>query len=118
MEVAGSSPAPAFIAAWCNGNTSDFDPEIQGSNPCAAANQSNINNMKSLLNWRQWVLYALFAGCFIAFLMMCDETDNTAAEFITMRIKAVVLMSVCGYTLCKLTGKWEREGKIKIEEPQ
>lgn len=74
--------------------------------------------MKSLLNWRQWVLYALFAGCFVAFLMMCDEADNTRMEFIFIRIKALALMFACGYPLCKLAKKWEREGKIKIEEPK
>lgn len=74
--------------------------------------------MKQLFNWRQWVLYALFAGCFYAFLMLCDETDNTMAEFITIRVKAAILMLACGYPLCKLTRKWEREGKIKIEEPK
>lgn len=74
--------------------------------------------MKQLLNWRQWVLYALFAGCFYALLMMGDETANTMREFVIIRIKAVVLMLACGYPLCKLTKKWEREGKIKIEEPE
>lgn len=70
--------------------------------------------MKTILNWRQWVRYALFAGCFFAFLMMCDETDNTMGEFIAIRIKALVLMLACGYPLCKLAKKWEREGKIKM----
>lgn len=63
--------------------------------------------MKQLLNWRQWVLYALFAGCFFAFLMMCDETDNTIREFIAIRVKAVILMLACGYPLYKLTKKWK-----------
>lgn len=70
--------------------------------------------MKKLLNWRHWVLYAFFAGCFYAFLMMCDETDNTFGDFTAIRIKAVTLMLACGYPLCKLTKKWEREGKLKI----
>lgn len=74
--------------------------------------------MKQLLNWRQWVPYALFAGCFFALLMMCDETENTMGEFIAIRIEAAMLMFACGYPLCKLTKKWEREGKIKIEEPK
>ena len=60
------------------------------------------------------MLYALLAGCFFAFLMMCDETDNTLGEFLTIRIYAVALMLACGYPLCKLTKKWEREGKIKM----
>ena len=70
--------------------------------------------MKDLKNWRQWVLYTLFAGCLFAFLMMCDETDNTLEEFVAIRIKAVALMLACGYPLCKLTKKWERKGKIKM----
>lgn len=60
------------------------------------------------------MLYALFAGCFFALLMMCDETDNTLGEFTVIRIKAVTLMLACGYPLCKLTKKWEREDKIKM----
>lgn len=60
------------------------------------------------------MLYALLAGCFFAFLMMCDETDNTLGEFFTIRIYAVALILACGYPLCKLTKKWEREGKIKM----
>lgn len=74
--------------------------------------------MKTKLNWRQWVLYALFAGCFCALMMMCDETDNTMGEFVSIRIKALALMLVCGYPLCRLAKKWEHEGKIKIEEPK
>lgn len=70
--------------------------------------------MKQLLNWRQWVLYTLFAGCFYALCMFCDETDNTIGDFIEIRIYAVMLMLACGYPLCKLTKKWEREGKIKM----
>lgn len=70
--------------------------------------------MKTILNWRQWTLYALFAGCFYAFLMMCDETDNTIQEFIAIRVKAVILMFACGYLFCKFTKKWKREGKIKM----
>lgn len=70
--------------------------------------------MKTILNWRRGVLYALFAGCFYAFLMMCDETDNTMGEFVAIRIKAVILMLACGYPLCRLTKKWEREGKVTV----
>lgn len=68
--------------------------------------------MKSLLNWRQWVLHALLAGCFYALMMMCDMTENTIAEFVNIRLAALALMFACGYPLCKLTKKWEREGKI------
>ena len=70
--------------------------------------------MKQLLNWRQWVLYTLFAGCFFAFLMMCDESDNTLTESVTIRVYAVLLMLACGWPLCRLTKKWGKEGKIKI----
>ena len=70
--------------------------------------------MKKLLNWRQWVLYALFAGCFVAFLMLCDESDNTMTEFVTIRVYAVLLMLACGWPLCRLTKKLGKEGTIKI----
>lgn len=69
--------------------------------------------MKTIFNWRQCVLYILLAGCFFALLMFCDETSDTMSEFTAIRIKAVALMLACGYPLCKLTKKWEREGKIR-----
>lgn len=68
--------------------------------------------MKQILNWRQWTLWALLAGCLLALMMMCDETDNTIGEFIAARVKAAALLLACGYPLCKLTKRWEREGKI------
>lgn len=68
--------------------------------------------MKKLLNWRQWVLYALFAGCFIGFVMLCDETDNTLTEFVTIRVYAVLLMLACGWLLYRLTKKWGKEEKV------
>lgn len=68
--------------------------------------------MKQLLNWRQWVLYALFAGCFIGFVMLGDESDNTMQEFISLRVYAVALMLACGWPLCRLTKKWGKEEKV------
>lgn len=67
-----------------------------------------------MLNWRQWTLNAFMVGCFIAFLMMCDETDNTMQEFISLRVKAVALMLACGIPLCGLYAKWGRKGKIRM----
>lgn len=58
------------------------------------------------------MLYALFAGCFVAFLMLCDESDNTMQEFISLRVYAVALMLACGWPLCRLTKKWKKEGKV------
>ena len=68
--------------------------------------------MKELLNWRRWVLNLLTAGCFCAFCMMCDETDNTLEEFVLIRICAAILMLVCGWSLARLSEKWRRERKI------
>lgn len=58
------------------------------------------------------MLYALFAGCFVAFLMLCDESDNTMTEFVTIRVYAVLLMLGCGWPLYRRTKKWGREGKV------
>lgn len=69
--------------------------------------------MKTLLTWRQWLLYILSAGCFFALLMLHDETENSIGEFVATKIEAVALMLACGWPLCKLTKKWEREGKVK-----
>ena len=71
--------------------------------------------MKNLLNWRQLLLYALLCGCLWGLFMFCDsEYGETANEMLTHSLTGLALMLACGYPLCKLTKKWEREGKIKM----
>lgn len=60
------------------------------------------------------MLYALFAGCFYALLVLCDETEKPIAEMLKDLIKGLSLMFACGFTLYKLTKKWALEGKIKL----
>lgn len=74
--------------------------------------------MKQLLNWRQWVLYVLFAVGFFAVVLIFGEDERPMGEWIEARIYLAVLAAACFYPLCKLTKKWERENKIKIEEPK
>ena len=76
-----------------------------------------IQYMKSL-NWRQWVLYILLFGSFWGLLMACDGYGQTANEFLIHSLQGLALMLACGYSLCKLTKKWEREGKIKVDKPK
>ena len=58
MEVSktsdfGSYPNGSVIALWCNGNMSDSDPEIAGSNPVRAALGHSYNGYYSGLLIRQ-----------------------------------------------------------------
>lgn len=74
--------------------------------------------MKRFLNWRQWVLYALFAIGFFAVMLFFGEDERPMGQWIEARIYLALIATACFYPLFKLTNKWEREGKIKIEEPK
>lgn len=72
--------------------------------------------MKRFLNWRQWVLYALFAIGFFAVILIFGDDERPMAEWIEVRIYLALIATVCFYPLSKLTKKWEREGKIKTTQ--
>lgn len=74
--------------------------------------------MKQLLNWRQCVLYALLAIGFFAVILIFGDDERPMSQWIEVRIYLAAIAAACFYPLCKLTKKWEREGKIKIEEPK
>lgn len=74
--------------------------------------------MKQLLNWRQWVLYVLFAVGFFAVVLIFGEDERPMGRWIEVRVYLALLAAASFYPLCKLTKKWERENKIKIEEPK
>lgn len=74
--------------------------------------------MKSTLNWRQWVLYLLFVIGLMAVMLIFGDDEPPMAQWIEVRIYFAAIATACFYPLCKLTKKWEREGKIKIEEPK
>lgn len=69
--------------------------------------------MKTTINWRQWIINALVAVCFYAFLMLSDETDNALREFLIIKIEGILLMAAAGTTAWLLARKWRREGKIR-----
>lgn len=68
--------------------------------------------MKQLLNWRQWVLYALLTIGFFAVILIFGDDELPMAQWIEVRIYLALIAAACFYPLCKLTKKWEREGKI------
>lgn len=74
--------------------------------------------MKTKLNWRWLVLYALFAAGFLAVVLIFGDDERPMAQWIELRIYLAAIATACFYPLCKLMEKWEREGKIKIEEPK
>ena len=74
--------------------------------------------MKTKLNWRWLVLYALFAVGFFAVILIFGEDERSIVQWIEVRIYLTLIATACFYPLCKLTKNWEREGKIKIEEPK
>lgn len=69
--------------------------------------------MEQLLNWRQWVLYALFTAGFFAVVLIFSEDERPLAQWMEVRIYLALIATACFYPLCKLPKKWEREGKIK-----
>ena len=74
--------------------------------------------MRQLFNWRQWTLYALLAVGSLAVMLIFGDDERPMAQWIEVRIYLAAIAAACFYPLCKLTKKWEREGKIKIEEPK
>ena len=68
--------------------------------------------MKVLLNWRQWVLYVLFAGGLFATIAIFGDDERELGEWIEVRVYLVAIVVVCFYSLYRLTKKWEREGKL------
>ena len=48
----------AFTVLWCNGNTSDSGPEIQGSSPCRTTILDSLT-MKGISLEKGYILFAL-----------------------------------------------------------
>lgn len=72
--------------------------------------------MKQLLNWRQWVLNALFAVGFFAVMLIFGDDERPMTQWIEARIYLALIATACFYTLYKLTKKWKYDGKIKEPE--
>lgn len=70
--------------------------------------------MKRLLNWRQWVLYALFTIGFFTVILIFGDDERPMAQWLEARIYLSLIATACFYPPCKLTKKWGREGKVKI----
>lgn len=68
--------------------------------------------MNRLLNWRQWVLYALLAVGFFAIMAIFGDDERALSEWIEARVYLAAIAVTCFYSLWRLTKKWEREGKI------
>lgn len=71
--------------------------------------------MKQLLNWRQWVLHALFTVGVLAFMGASGEAvcEMSGTQWTLIFILYIAVGIACFFTIHKLTKKWEREGKIK-----
>lgn len=69
--------------------------------------------MKSILNWRQWVIYLLFSAAFLAVAAIFSEDKRPMPEWIEVRIWLAGVAAACSILMWRLAVKWEREGKIK-----
>lgn len=74
--------------------------------------------MKTILNRRMWALCALLAIGFFAVVLIFGDDERPMRQWIELRIYLALIATACFYPLCRLTKKWEREGKFKIEEPK
>lgn len=79
-----------------------------------ATNQSNINDMKTFLNWRHYVQFLLFCVGALAVARIFGDPVKLMShgEWLWQTFLSLCVAVPCFYTLCKLTKKWEREGKI------
>lgn len=59
-------------------------------------------------------MFALLSAGLTCAALVFGEDNRKWAEWIEIRLCLVAISTACLYTLCKLTKKWEREGKIKI----
>ena len=60
------------------------------------------------------MLYALLAIGFFAVILIFGDDERPMSQWIEVRIYLAAIAAACCYPLCKLTKKWEREGKIKM----
>lgn len=70
--------------------------------------------MKTLFNWRQLVLSTLFIVGMIALMAAVGSPAGPAddLEWFRQFFLSLSIALPSFYALAKLTGKWEREGKI------
>lgn len=68
--------------------------------------------MKTILNWRLWVLCTLLAIGFFAVILIFGDDERPMRQWIEARICLALVAAACFYPLCRLTKKWEGEGKL------
>lgn len=68
--------------------------------------------MKWHFNWRRVLLCALFVVGFLAMMFVFGEDERPLSSWLPIRLILSAVAVGCLYTLCRLTKKWEREGKI------
>ena len=68
--------------------------------------------MKALLNWRYYVLTALFTVIFLSVALIFGEDERPLGQWAETRVYLAAFSCVCGFALGRLSKKWEREGKL------
>lgn len=68
--------------------------------------------MKALLNWRYYVLTALFAAIFLSVALIFGEDERPLGQWVVTRVCLAAFTCVCGFVLGRLSKKWERDGKV------
>lgn len=68
--------------------------------------------MKRSFNWRHVLLGALFLVGFMSMMFVFGEDDRPFSSWLPIRLILSVIAVGSLFALCRLTKKWEREGKI------
>lgn len=68
--------------------------------------------MKALLNWRYYVLTALFAAIFLSVALIFGEDERPLGQWVVTRVYLAAFTCVCGFAFGRLSKKWECEGKV------
>ena len=68
--------------------------------------------MKSLLNWRYYVIYALLAIGIISVLGIFSEEERPFAEWLKVRVYLALIATASFYVMNRLRIRWESRGEI------
>lgn len=69
--------------------------------------------MKRLLNWRYYVLAALFAVCYTTVMLIFGVDERPFGQWLALRLCLAAVAWITGTSLGRLHRQWSRQGKVE-----